>query len=51
MALIDVLCYQTKENDFVWKFPSNDLKIGTQVLFKPEQYTFSSKVMFLWIYL
>ena len=43
MAIIDVVKYQTQENNFVWKFPSNDLKIGTQVVVNPAQLAFFIK--------
>lgn len=38
MAIIDVVKYQAQENEFVWKFPSEDLRIGTQVIVNPAQY-------------
>ena len=38
MAVIDVVKYQTQENEFVWKFPSEDLRIGTQVIVNPGQH-------------
>lgn len=43
MALIDVVKYQAEENEFVWKFPSDDLRIGTQVIVNPAQYAFFIK--------
>lgn len=43
MALIDVVRYQAQENEFVWKYPSSDLKIGTQVIVNPSQYAFFIK--------
>lgn len=43
MALIDVVKYQATENEFVWKFPSSDLRIGTQVVVNPAQYAFFIK--------
>lgn len=43
MALIDVVKYQAIENEFVWKFPSNDLRIGTQVVVNPAQHAFFIK--------
>jgi len=43
MALIDVVRYQAEENEFIWKFPSNDLRIGTQVIVNPAQYAFFIK--------
>jgi len=43
MALIDVVKYQSEENEFIWKFPSNDLRIGTQVVVNPAQHAFFIK--------
>ena len=43
MALIDVVSYQTEEDEFIWKFPSSDLRIGTQVIVNPAQYAFFIK--------
>lgn len=43
MALIDVVKYQAQENEFIWKFPSTDLKIGTQVVVNPAQQAFFVK--------
>ena len=43
MALIDVVKYQAEENEFIWKFPSNDLRIGTQVIVNPVQHAFFIK--------
>jgi membrane protease subunit (stomatin/prohibitin family) len=43
MALIDVIKYQAEEDEFVWKFPSSDLKIGTQIVVNPAQYAFFIK--------
>lgn len=37
MALIDVLKYQGKENEIVWKFPSEDLRIGSQLVVSTSQ--------------
>ena len=38
MALIDVLKHdQPSDEEFVWKFPSEDLKIGTQVIVNESQ--------------
>jgi membrane protease subunit (stomatin/prohibitin family) len=42
MALIDIVKYQASENEFVWKFPSEDLRIGTQVIVN-----FSQKAFFI----
>jgi membrane protease subunit (stomatin/prohibitin family) len=38
MAIIDVVKYQAQEDEFVWKFPSQDLRIGTQVIVNPSQH-------------
>jgi membrane protease subunit (stomatin/prohibitin family) len=43
MALIDVVKYQAEENEYVWKFPSSDLRIGTQVVVNPAQHAFFIK--------
>lgn len=43
MALVDVVKYQAQENEFVWKYPSEDLKIGTQVIVYPSQHAFFIK--------
>ena len=43
MALIDVVKYQADPNEFVWKFPIHDLKIGTQVIVNPAQHAFFIK--------
>lgn len=43
MALIDVVKYNSADDEFVWKFPSNDLKIGTQVIVNPAQSAFFIK--------
>lgn len=43
MALIDVVKYQAEENEYVWKFPSSDLRIGTQVVVNPSQHAFFIK--------
>ncbi len=43
MALIDIVKYQAEENEFIWKFPSNDLRIGTQVVVNPAQHAFFVK--------
>ena len=37
MALIDVVKYDANQDEFVWKFPSNDLRIGTQLVVKTSQ--------------
>jgi membrane protease subunit (stomatin/prohibitin family) len=38
MAIIDIVKYQAQEDEFVWKFPSEDLRIGTQVIVNTSQY-------------
>jgi membrane protease subunit (stomatin/prohibitin family) len=43
MAIIDVVKYQAEENEYVWKFPSSDLRIGTQVVVNPAQHAFFIK--------
>ena len=43
MALIDVVKYQAEENEYIWKFPSSDLRIGTQVVVNPAQHAFFIK--------
>lgn len=43
MALIDVVKYQAQEDEFVWQFPSEDLRIGTQVVVNPAQSAFFIK--------
>ena len=43
MAIIDIVKYQPKENEFVFKFPSEDLRIGTQVIVNPAQHAFFIK--------
>ncbi len=43
MALIDIIKYQAEENEFVWKFSSSDLRIGTQVIVNPAQHAFFIK--------
>lgn len=37
MALIDVVKYDGNQDEFVWKFPSNDLRLGTQLVVKTSQ--------------
>jgi membrane protease subunit (stomatin/prohibitin family) len=43
MALIDVVKYQTNENEFVYKFPSEDLRLGTQLVVSTSQVAFFVK--------
>ena len=38
MAIIDIVKYQAQEDEFIWKFPSEDLRIGTQVVVNPSQH-------------
>ncbi len=38
MAIIDIVKYQAQEDEFIWKFPSEDLRIGTQVIVNPLQH-------------
>jgi len=40
---IDVVRYITEENEFIWKFPSSELKLGTQVVVSPSQHAFFIK--------
>ncbi|GAB1350090.1 hypothetical protein MASR1M107_23050 [Ignavibacteriales bacterium] len=43
MALIDVVRYQAKDDLFVWKFPSQDLRFGTQLVVNTAQKAFFVK--------
>jgi membrane protease subunit (stomatin/prohibitin family) len=43
MALIDVVKYQSNEEVFAWKFPSDDLRIGTQLIVNTAQTAFFVK--------
>lgn len=43
MALVDVVKYQTKEDEFIYKFPSEDLRIGTHIVVSPAQHAFFVK--------
>jgi len=43
MALIDVVKYQSNDKEFVWKFPSDDLRIGTQLVVNTAQTAFLVK--------
>jgi len=38
MALIDVVTWEGSQEQFVWKFPSNNLRMGTQLVVKPGQW-------------
>jgi membrane protease subunit (stomatin/prohibitin family) len=40
MALIDVVKYQADSNQFVWKFPSQDLRLGSQLVVSVSQKAF-----------
>ncbi|MBM3859204.1 MAG: DUF4339 domain-containing protein [Verrucomicrobia bacterium] len=37
MALIDVVKCEGNDQEFVWKFPSENLRLGTQLIVKPAQ--------------
>lgn len=43
MAIIDVIKYQAQEDEFVWQFPSSDLRIGSQLVVNPSQHAFFLK--------
>lgn len=43
MALIDVVKFEGDNTEFVWKFPSNDLKLGTQLIVNTSQCAFFVK--------
>lgn len=43
MALIDIVKWETNNQDFCWKFPSSDLRIGTQLVVYPAQTAFFVK--------
>ena len=43
MAIIDVVKYQATENEFVYKFPSEDLRLGTQLVVSISQVAFFVK--------
>ena len=43
MALIDVVKYHGNNNDFVWKFPVEDLKLGAQLIVNNAQSAFFVK--------
>ena len=40
MALIDIVQFQGTDQEFVWKFPSENLRLGTQLIVKPAQVAF-----------
>jgi membrane protease subunit (stomatin/prohibitin family) len=43
MALIDVVKYQANDEDFVYKYPSEDLRLGTQLVVSISQVAFFVK--------
>jgi len=43
MAIIDVVKCEVNDNEFVYKFPSDDLRIGTQLVVYPAQTAFFVK--------
>jgi membrane protease subunit (stomatin/prohibitin family) len=43
MALIDVVKFQGNDQEFVWKFQSENLRLGTQLVVKPAQTAFFVK--------
>jgi membrane protease subunit (stomatin/prohibitin family) len=43
MALIDIVKYQADDSQFVWKFPSQDLRLGTQLVVNTSQKAFFVK--------
>ena len=43
MAIIDVVKYDGNDNDFIWKFPSDNLRFGTQLVVKQGQMAFFVK--------
>lgn len=43
MAIIDVVKYQASSEDFVFKFPSEDLRFGTQLIVSISQVAFFVK--------
>lgn len=40
MSIIDVVQFHGNDQEFVWKFPSEDLRFGTQLVVKPAQVAF-----------
>jgi membrane protease subunit (stomatin/prohibitin family) len=40
MALIDTVQFHGNDREFVWKFPSENLRLGTQLVVKPAQVAF-----------
>lgn len=43
MAIIDVVKYNSNDEIFAWKFPSENLRLGTQLVVKTSQYAFFVK--------
>jgi len=43
MALIDIVKFEGNDSEFVWKFPSENLRYGTQLVVKPGQVAFFVK--------
>ena len=43
MALIDIVKFEGDDSEFVWKFPSENLRFGTQLIVKPGQVAFLVK--------
>lgn len=43
MAIVDVVKYDGNDSEFVWKFPSNNLRLGTQLVVKQAQIAFFVK--------
>ncbi len=43
MALIDIVKYESDDNQFIWKFPSSDLRLGTQLVVNTSQKAFFVK--------
>ena len=44
MALIEVIKYNGDNSEFVWKFPSEDLKLGAQLIVNHSQTAFFIKM-------
>ena len=40
MALIDIVSWDGGDGQVAWKFPSNNLRLGTQLVVKPGQLAF-----------
>ncbi len=40
MAIIDIVKFEGNDQEFVWKFPSENLRLGTQLVVKPAQVAF-----------